>query len=308
MADTPVNMPPVIGPTPGRAAGPARPRPAENADVFAPTPNRPPPQPWKPPPELPPEWRIPAQAVPRTDLLVTEDDTPVDNLFSAKQQRLLVNALYAGWSGPGDGSSILADANVGVFSTMKDTPLVPDVFVSLDVQINPEWIADEHRSYFIWEFGKPPDVVVEIVSNRGGGEDTDKLVKYARIGVPRYVVFDPFDCLKAGKVRVFVLTGGQYAPHPGPVLPGLPLGVTLWRGVFEDWEQEWLRWTDASGRLLPTADEIATRERSRAERAEDRAERAEDRAERAEDRAERAEDRAAKLAARLRALGVDPDA
>ncbi len=30
--------------------------------------------------------------------LVTEDDEPVDNLFSAKQQRLLVESLYSSWN------------------------------------------------------------------------------------------------------------------------------------------------------------------------------------------------------------------
>jgi hypothetical protein len=31
---------------------------------------------------------------PDPNLLITEDDTPVDNFASAKQQRLLVSALY----------------------------------------------------------------------------------------------------------------------------------------------------------------------------------------------------------------------
>ena len=41
-----------------------------------------------------------------------------------------------------------------------------------------------HRSYFVQEHGKPPDVVVEIVSNRRGCEDSNKLEGYARIRVP----------------------------------------------------------------------------------------------------------------------------
>ena len=35
--------------------------------------------------------------------LVTEDETPVDNLPSEKQQRLLTELLYSAWSGPGEG-------------------------------------------------------------------------------------------------------------------------------------------------------------------------------------------------------------
>lgn len=43
------------------------------------------------PPELAEEYQRAIQA------MVTEDDEPVDNLFSEKQQRLLVESLYAGW-------------------------------------------------------------------------------------------------------------------------------------------------------------------------------------------------------------------
>lgn len=106
--------------------------------------------------------------------LITEDDEPVDNLFSAKQQRLLVEPLYASWTPPlGEGvegcsRNFLADANVGIFFSVGEQPLVPDMFLSLDVKVNPEWFDAQHRSYFVWRFGKVPDVVVEIVSNRKG--------------------------------------------------------------------------------------------------------------------------------------------
>ena len=45
--------------------------------------------------------------------LVTEDDTPVDNMPSEKQQRLLTEPLYSSWAGPGAGRPFLAAANVG---------------------------------------------------------------------------------------------------------------------------------------------------------------------------------------------------
>ena len=32
--------------------------------------------------------------------LITEDDTPVDNILSEKQQRLLTEPLYSAWAGP----------------------------------------------------------------------------------------------------------------------------------------------------------------------------------------------------------------
>src|SRR5438128_11707266 len=107
-----------------------------------------------------------AAPLPNVDALVTEDDTPVDNIFSEKQQRLLVESLYNGWAGPGEGRPFLALANVGLFYAVHQPPLVPDVLVSLDVQVPADVWVRPNRSYLIWEYGKPPDVVLEIVSNR----------------------------------------------------------------------------------------------------------------------------------------------
>ena len=36
---------------------------------------------------------------PDLSALVTEDDTPVDNIYSEKQQRLLTEPLFSGWGG-----------------------------------------------------------------------------------------------------------------------------------------------------------------------------------------------------------------
>ena len=41
--------------------------------------------------------------MPDIEALVTEDDTPVDNMPSEKQQRLLTEPLYSSWEGPGAG-------------------------------------------------------------------------------------------------------------------------------------------------------------------------------------------------------------
>lgn len=57
------------------------------------------------------------------------------------------------------------------------------VFVSLDVEVAVDWWRKEHRSYFVWEFGKPPELVLEIVSNQEGGEDAEKKRKYAQIRI-----------------------------------------------------------------------------------------------------------------------------
>ena len=58
--------------------------------------------------------------------LVTEDDEPVDNIFSEKQQRLLTDSLYSSWKR----RTFLTMANVGLFYAPNKNPLVPDVLVS----------------------------------------------------------------------------------------------------------------------------------------------------------------------------------
>ena len=57
--------------------------------------------------------------------LVTEDDTPVDNMFSETQQRLLTGSLKESWDGPGEGRPFVIAANVGVFRTPFDSPSCP---------------------------------------------------------------------------------------------------------------------------------------------------------------------------------------
>lgn len=230
--------------------------------------------------------------------IVTEDDEPVDNVFSAKQQRLLVETLYAnaGWL---PDVSFLADANVGLFAIPSEPAIVPDMFLSLDVQVMPAWLENRHRTYFLWEFGKPPELVVEVVSNRRGGERA-KQTRYARMGIRYYLIFDPFGELDNGPLTIYELSKASYSVLDDRRLPAVGLGVTLWQGRYEDVERTWLRWTDLAGNLLPTGRERSEYEALRAEQ-----ERA--RAEQERSRAEAAESRADALAARLRELGIDPD-
>ena len=197
--------------------------------------------------------------------LITEDDEPVD-MLSEKQQRLLTGPLYSFWAGPGGGRPFLAAANVGVFPEPRNPAIVPDVFLSLDVQAHENWWDKRHRSYFVWEFGKAPDLVVEIVSNQNGNEIGEKRKRYARMGVGYYVVFDPLRQVMGDDLRVFRLSGGGYERHGGRLwFPELGLGMTLWEGEFEWVRGRWLRWTDAQGELIPTGKERAEQQQQRAE-------------------------------------------
>ena len=207
--------------------------------------------------ELPPELR------PRIDHLVTEDDTPKDSIFSEKQQRLLTEPLYSSWDA---GRLFVATANVGLFYAVRQPPLVPDMLLSLDVEAPEDLLVKEHRSYFVWEYGKAPEAVVEVVSNTEGGETTDKMLKYAQIGILYYAIYDPYGAVQPEPLRVFVLRDKSYTPCSPEWLPVLGLGLALWQGPFENCDAVWLRWCDRQGRVIPTGAERADQEHLRAER------------------------------------------
>jgi hypothetical protein len=251
--------------------------------------------------------------------IVTEDDAPVDNFPSEKQQRLLVETLYASWEGPpadqedasrdaGQSSPrpFVAAANVGLFLTPKSDPLVPDVLVSLDVTLHEDIWAKEHRSYFVWEIGKTPDVVIEIVSNREGGELDRKRRGYARMKIPYYVVYDPARQLGPKALHVLELRGHLYVAVE-PWFDALNLGLVEWHGEYEGMQGTWLRWKRRDGSLVPTGAERAESEKQRAESEKQRAESEKQRAESEKQRAESEKQRADRLAEKLRALGIDPD-
>lgn len=185
----------------------------------------------------------------------TEDDTPVDNLPSEKGQRILTEPLYSSWSN--EGRKFLVAANVGIFYAQYEPPIVPDIFLSMDVEIAKEWYEKEHRSYFVWEFGKLPEVAIEIVSNRKGGEAGDKMHIYGRIGIDHYVIFDPMQIIGDEKLRIYERRNQRYYSTSNHWFDGVGLGLCLWDGEFEGVQDTWLRWCHKDGKLIPTGAERA---------------------------------------------------
>ena len=243
--------------------------------------------------------------------LITEDDTPVDNFASAKQQRLLVSSLYSARPD----LTFLAEANVGIFYHSNQPAIVPDVFVSYDVQVPDDWWKKNNRSYMVWNFGKAPEIVVEIVSNKVGGELTDKLNIYSKhLGAAYYVVYDPSYQLGKDILHIFELRGNVYTPLPKPWFGTINLGVTTWHGEFEGRTDSWLRWCDADGNILLTGDELAqqeqeraNQEQQRANQEQQRADQEQQRADQEQQRANQEQQRADRLAEFLRSQGIDPD-
>lgn len=262
-------------------------------------------------------FALPRDQWPDVSHIVTEDDTPVDNFMSEKQQRLLTEPLYASWLGPpplpdtvgtAQKRTFVAAANVGVFFRIKESPIVPDVMLSLDVELAKNLWEQENRTYFVWEIGKPPDIVIEIVSNRQGGELEAKRGKYARMGVPYYVVWDPQGLYGEPTLRAFAKHGlAFYMPMKTLAFLDVGLSLVLWEGVFEEVHNIWLRWADLDGNLILTGAESAAAERKRAEDERKRADDADKRADDERKRADAAQARANRLAEKLRALGIDPN-
>ncbi|MEL6555757.1 MAG: Uma2 family endonuclease [Cyanobacteria bacterium J06621_11] len=258
--------------------------------------------------------------------LKIEDDKPVDNFQSAQQQRLLVDTL---WSNDTLPRPFIAEANVGLFYQIKGDPVVPDMLLSLGVQKAEDYSEKRNRAYFVWELGKVPEVCIEVVSNREGdevaisakskrkGKTSSRKDRYARIGVPYYVVFDPLQRIQdeanmnGALLRVWSLVSGRYVELTSEVgitaagqsiqLETVGLGLTVWEGPYEEQiPQLWLRWCDTQGNLLLTGAEGKAIEKQRADAAQQKADAAQQKADAEQQKAER-------LAEKLRQMGVDPD-
>ncbi|TAF30716.1 MAG: Uma2 family endonuclease [Oscillatoriales cyanobacterium] len=170
--------------------------------------------------------------------LVLEDDTPLDSFINEKQQRLLTTVLYSGGD-TGITVPFIAAANVMNITGAED------------------WWERQVRSYLFWEFGKPPEIAIEIVSPTPGNELGSNLIDYARMRIPYYVVYDPLRELRGSTLRVFELQNQSYGPKTDAWFPEVGLGLTLWEGEFEKVTGTWLRWCYPSGAPIPTGGELA---------------------------------------------------
>lgn len=236
-----------------------------------------------PPSEMPLDVYI--ETLDATEKLITETDEPVENFLSEIQMRWLAETLVGSWhpvKENGEPRDFLVATDVGLYRGPKINPLAPDVMLSLDVG-RPQEPQKLYRSYFIWMFGKAPELVIEIVSNDQGNEDTGKMEYYALAGVLYYVIHDPFQILSREPLRIFKLSGKTYERYDGAYLPEVGLGLKLCEGERGHVTSKyWLRWCDEQGQFIPDGGEQAERANQEAAHA-------------------------AKLAAKLRELGIDPE-
>ena len=277
------------------------------------------------PTEPDPRWNSQVEG-PDISHIEIEDDQPVDNMYSEKQQRLLTESLYSSWPGPRSGEGgyrpFLATANVGVFATAHDPPLVPDVLVSVDVSVHPDAAHEKkHQTYFLWEMGKAPDVVIEVVSNKRGGELGKRKRGYERMGVPYFVVWDPERLLRERELMAYAISPSGYIPMTTGELSRLDgLSLRPWEGAYEGMVARWLRWfegetlvatgserANAEQQRADTEQQRADTEQQRADTEQQRADAEQQRADAEQQRADAEQQRANRLAALLAAHGLSAD-
>lgn len=236
------------------------------------------------------ELNITWEALP-ADFILPDD--PVENIQQPALASALTDALGATQRIQ---PQMLIGSNFGLVATVKKKIVVkaPDWFYIPQVQpVAPGVIR---RSYTPNLEGAPVSLVMEFLSDTENGELSirstppyGKLYFYEHIlQVPTYVTYDPYEVI----LEVRYLQNGQYSLGAADAngrywIPELELFLGIWQGERLCQTMNWLRWWDKEGNLLLWSSEQAEQERQRAEQERQRAE---------------------ILAAKLRELGVDPDA
>jgi Uma2 family endonuclease len=230
---------------------------------------------------------------PTQDELPYSDGMPMESNLHVLQMILLIETLKLYWEGRQD---VFVGGNMFVYFS-------PDQVLTHDFR-GPDFFAvqgvkkRERKSWLVWEEGKGPDVVIELLSDTTAERDKNekKLVYQDRLRVPEYFLFHPY----TGELAGFALREGFYEP----ILPDgqgrlisqqLHLALVKWEGVYGDEKSHWLRWESLDGSLIPTPQEKAEQEEKQAEQERLRAEEAITLAEQERLRAEQERRRASEL-------------
>ena len=147
----------------------------------------------------PPEIQLP----PTQDELPYDDGIPMETERHKLQMDLLIEPL---WNALQE-RDVYIGGNMFVYYSLAQVRNPdfrgPDVFVVLDVS------RKERKSWVIWEEGKEPDIVIELLSESTAERDkTDKKLIYQnQLRVTEYFWYDPFN---PEDWQGFRLEGGNY--------------------------------------------------------------------------------------------------
>jgi Uma2 family endonuclease len=234
----------------------------------------------------------PIITLPNQDQLPCDDGIPMETQRHKMQMDLLLETIYPWLENRQDG---YASGNMFVYfsaAQLRNQDFKgPDFFIVLDVP------QTERKSWVVWEEGKAPDLVIELLSESTATIDKNdkKLIYQNRMRVPEYFWYDPFNPEDwAG----FNLQNGIYQPinldeNNRYISQQLGLALVHWQGAYRGVATTWLRWETLTGELLPT-------ERESKEEVQQQANEAKQQANEAQAKAE-------KLAAKLREIGINPE-
>jgi len=213
------------------------------------------------------------------------NDEPVDNINQPSLAAALSESLEIAGKLP---VSALMTTNYGICATVNQKIVVkaPDWAYVPFIRVPREEVK---RSYTPQLQGDIPTIVMEFLSDSEGGEYSSKPTYppgkwffYERVlQVPHYVIFEP----DTGELEVYQLDdSGRYQLQTPDAnnrywIAQMHLFLGPWHGTRENRAGYWLRWWDQKGDLLLWG------------------------AEQAQQLAERSE----RLAAQLRAAGIEPD-
>ncbi|MEG5040043.1 MULTISPECIES: Uma2 family endonuclease [unclassified Microcoleus] len=198
----------------------------------------------------------------------------------------------------------LVAPNMGICATLDNKLVIkaPDLFYVRNVQ--PLSSQEIRRSYTPNLEGEIPGFVMEFLSAPAYDEYSNKPTYppgkwffYRQVlGVPIYALFEP----AAGVLEVYQLDSSADYQIQQPDLngrywiEGIGLFLGVWQGTKAERTGYWLRWWDESGEMLLWGAEMVERERQQRDIAQQQAEQERERSER--------------LAAQLRAAGIEPEA
>ena len=220
--------------------------------------------------------------LPTEDDLPDTDHQPVDNELQLLVPFLLQAILLLAWA---ERQDWFMGVNLGLYHTLQQPPIGPDAFLALGVE-RVRAKSKLRKSYVVWQEKVMPQWVLEVVSQKPGGEyerdrkrraKQGKLFQYAQLGVQYYTIYNPNHWRrdKHEPFEVYQLVNGVYVRQPGnPVwMPELGLGIGTAQGTHKDYTREWLYWYDQQGKRYPAPENILEQTKQRIEEERQRAER-----------------------------------
>jgi Uma2 family endonuclease len=203
----------------------------------------------------------------------TQKDLPSDDGNNMETQRhkmqmdILIETLYPWLEERSDG---YVGGNMFLYFSMVQVRNQdfqgPDFFAVLDVP------KGERLSWVVWEEGKAPNIVIELLSPSTAAKDklAKKLTYQNQVRVPEYFWFDPFN---PDDLAGFSLDQGIYQPlFPDAqdrfISQQLQLALVKWYGSYGGVNNIWLRWETLDGVLLPTSQENAIKAQVQAQEAQ----------------------------------------